>query len=175
MIRCDKSKGKEEEAQNVRHFFRSGHNSVLNVTHSRSAFLPLWKRLRVDFVWRYTDVGPPRVEQLRSANVHSELISGLLGATKMLSGCTFPVSEANKEVFWEEKGMRSPRRASPVVTNHSSTSQSQALEGDRWGFMLSWVDVLQSRRHTGSQLMFIFREGPPHSFGVTHEEGGDAA
>lgn len=34
--------------------------------------------------------------------------------------------------------------------------------------MLSWVDVLQSRRHTLSQLMFIFREEPLHSFGVTH-------
>lgn len=95
------------------------------------AFLFLWNT----FAWRLhskknRDVGPPRLAQLRSADVHSELVSGLLGATKMLSS-TFPVSEANKEVCWEEKGMFSPRRASPVVTNHSSTSQSQALEGDR--------------------------------------------
>lgn len=38
----------------------------------------------------------------------------------MLSG-TFPMSEANKEVFWEEKGMQFPQHASPVVTNHNST------------------------------------------------------
>lgn len=51
-------------------------------------------------------VGASQAQQLRSTHLPSERLPGLLGATEMLSG-TFPVSEANKEVFWEEKGMPS--------------------------------------------------------------------
>lgn len=92
-------------------------------------------------------------------SVHLQKIQGThwstWSGTSMLSH-TFPLSEANKEVFWEEKGMQFPQHASPVVTNHKSSYNPKPWRKIGEGLCCHWW-MFYNRVLYILQLMFIFR------------------
>lgn len=81
---------------------------------------------------------------------------------------TFPLSEANKEAFWEEKGMQFPQYASPVANNHKSSCNPRPWRWMAEGLCCHWC-IHQSRvRHLCTWC--LSSEGPPHSFGLTWKD-----
>lgn len=76
---------------------------------------------------------------------------------------TFPLSEANKEAFWQEKGMQVPQYASPVANNHSSSCNPKPWREPAQALCCHWC--IHRSRLIRLCPWCLSSEGPPHSFG----------